>query len=353
MMRKLNCKPVILAYTVIFMAIYPPNAFLALTTTKDTIFTGFFILFLCEIAELYTDEALSVPVMVRMIIFGAMMSIFRNNGIYVFVAAFPFVLMIRSKINLKKWAAIYISIIALSLLYSDMVSNVLHIESGDPREAMSAIIQPLARIYQSVPGELSLEELLRIQKIFGENEAIPYNSYIADEPKLLFDSKFFMSEFDENMKLFFDLFRRYPTGYIDAWLATNLGNYYPLESLPRDYKVYYEIPAEDQGHSLIPWLYDRIADFSWNSSYRSSKLLTIWLNSGIVLWKLLYVMYFIFKNRNINKIALCMFPLMLFGTMFLAAGTVIRYTQPITVTLPLILAVALKKEDPSQTETGK
>ncbi len=347
-MRKLNCKSVYLIYTIVFMALYPPNAFLALTTTKDTIFTGFFILLLCEIAGLYTDEELSTAAMIRMIIFGAMMSIFRNNGFYVFIAAFPFVLLIRSKIRLKKWAVIYCSVLILSLLYSGIVSNVLHIRSGDAREAMSAIIQPLARIYQSIPGELSLEEKVRIQNIFGGNEAIPYNSYVADDPKLLFDTEFFMGEFRENMTLFLSLAKRYPTGFMDAWLATYLGNYYPLESLPRPLKVYYEIPLKDQGHSLIPWLYDKIADFAWNSSYRSSKLLTIWLNSGIVLWKLLYLMYFIISRKKTDRLALCSFPFMLFGTMFLAAGTVIRYTQPITVIIPLIFSAALYAD----TKTG-
>ena len=86
------------------------------------------------------------------------MSIFRNNGIYVFIAAFPFVLLVRSAVSLKKWAFIYAGVLILSFTYSGIVSNVFHIESGDAREAMSAIIQPLARIYHSVPGELSDEE---------------------------------------------------------------------------------------------------------------------------------------------------------------------------------------------------
>ena len=340
-MRGLKCKTVYLLYTVIFMALYPPNAFLALTTTKDTIFTGFFILLLCEIAGLFSNAALTTAALVRMILFGTMMSIFRNNGIYVFIAAFPFVLLVRSAVSLKKWAFIYAGVLILSFTYSGIVSNVLHIESGDAREAMSCVIQPLARIYNSVPGELSDTERERIRNIFDGNEAIPYVSYIADEPKLLFDTDYFMGELKENITLFFNLMRRYPAGFLDAWLATNLGNFYPLESLPRPFKVYYEIPLRDNGHSLIPWLYERISDLAWNSSYSFSRLLTIWLSSGIALWKLLYVIYFIIRKKNIDRLALCSFPFMLFGTLLLSPVALIRYTQPVTVSIPLIFAAAM------------
>ncbi len=374
MMKRLRCRPVFIIYTIFFMALYPVNAFMALTTTKDTIFTGFFVLFLCEIAGLIlihtedndktevrsggeetalhavnagTETQLSIAAMLRMIFFGVLMSIFRNNGIYVFIAAFPFVLLMRPKIGLKKWASVYFSVIALVLLYSVFVSHVLKIERGDAREALSVVIQPLARIYQSVPGELSEEEKAQIRNIFDGNADIPYNSYISDEPKLLFDTDFFFDEFRENMALFFELFQRYPTGYIDAWLATNLGNFYPLETLPRKFKVYYEIPLEDQGHSLIPQLYGKIADFAWNSTYSFSRLLTIWLSSGIVLWKLLYLMYFIIRRGNYSRLSLCMFPLLLYFTIFLGPTAVIRYTQPITISIPLILAVAMSQIEPS------
>ena len=341
MMRRLKCKTIYLLWTVFFMALYPPNAFLALTTTKDTIFTGFFILLLCEIAGLFSNAALTTAALVRMILFGTMMSIFRNNGIYVFIAAFPFVLLVRSAVSLKKWAFIYAGVLILSFTYSGIVSNVLHIESGDAREAMSCVIQPLARIYNSVPGELSDTERERIRNIFDGNEAIPYVSYIADEPKLLFDTDYFMGELKENITLFFNLMRRYPAGFLDAWLATNLGNFYPLESLPRPFKVYYEIPLRDNGHSLIPWLYERISDLAWNSSYSFSRLLTIWLSSGIALWKLLYVIYFIIRKKNLDRLALCSFPFMLFGTLLLSPVALIRYTQPVTVSIPLIFAAAM------------
>lgn len=347
-MKRLNCKWIYIVLTIAYMAFYPPNAFLALTTTKDTIFIGFFILLLCEIAIIYTDNHLSYATVIRIIVFGTMMSIFRNNGIYVFVAAFPFLLAIRPKINRRKWILMYCSVIILALCYSGFVSDILHIRSGDAREALSVIIQPLSRIYNSVPGQLSTDEIARIQKIFSGNDTIQYVSYCSDYSKFIFDTDYFFEHFGENIKLYFSLFFRYPSAYVDAWLATNLGNYYPLESLPRYYKVYYEIPLQDQGHSLIPGLYDIIANFAWNSSYRSSKLLTIWLNSGTSVWKLLYLVYYILKKKRLDKIALCMFPLMLYGTLLLAAGTVIRYSQPITMSIPLILGLALLKDRTDQ-----
>lgn len=349
-MKKMGVRSAYLLYTVFFMAFYPANVFLALTTTKDIFYLGFFLLFMCELAGLYreqSDKELSFSFL-RMIVFAGLMAWFRNNGIYAFAAAFPFILMIAPKKLIKKWIIAYVAVFAMYFAYAGFVSNILKIPPGDSREAMSAIIQPISRIYNSVPGELSEEERERIVKMFGGEVNVDYVSYCSDYSKFDFDSEFFLSEWRENLKLYFDLFKRYPTAYFDAWAATNLGNYYPLESLPRKYKVYYEIPLNDEGHSLIPRAYDFIADFAWNSSYRSSKLLTIWLNSGTTLWKLLYLLYYIIRRKDYRFLALCMLPVMTMCTLLCAAGTVIRYTQPITICIPLILTVAMgeRKEAP-------
>lgn len=342
-LRKKGCRFIYFIYIVLFMAFYPANIFLALTTTKDAVFLDFFLLMMCEISLVYDDKDRDVDrwVWIRMAVFGIFMTWFRNNGIYAFVVAFPFVMLIRPMKNIKRSALVYVTVIAGYLLYAMFVSNVLCIKGGDSREAMSSVIQPVSRILHSMPGELPEDERQRILRMFGGRDDFNYVSYCSDYSKEYFDSDFFMEEFGENMALVFRLFGRYPTAFLDAWLATNLGNYYPLESLPRPLKVYYEIPLTDEGHSLFPRVYGAIADFAWNSSYNSSKLLTIWLNSGTTLWKLLYVMYYIVRKKTYRTLSLCMMPLMMIGTLLLAAGTVIRYTQPITICIPLILVTAM------------
>lgn len=350
-MKKFNCRPVFMFYTFFFMAVYPINAFLPLTTTKDAIFLDFFLLFMCEIALLYIEDEPQDNkwIWVRMTILAVMMSVFRNNAVYAFAVSFPFVLCISKKIW-KRAAVVYVTTFIAFFLYSFFISDVLRIPGGDPREAMSAIIQPISRIYNSVPGELSEDEKYRIRRMFGGKEDVNYISYCSDYSKIDFDSGFFMEEFSENMKLYFSLFKRYPTGYLDALLATNLGNYYPLESLPRKLKVYYEIPLTDSGHSLFPAVYRFIAEFAWNSSYRNSYIITAWLNSGTTLWRLLYLIYMIVRRKDYRVLALCMLPVMTEGTLLLAAGTVMRYTQPITVCIPLILTVIISRGEKEEKE---
>ncbi len=348
-MRKMGVRSAYLLYTVFFMAFYPANIFLALTTTKDIFFLGFFLLLMCEMAQLYgeQEERERRNCFIRMAVFAGLMSWFRNNAIYAFAAGFPFILCVSPKKLFTKAALVFLAVFAMYFAYSGFVSGILKIPSGDGREAMSAIIQPVSRIYNSVPGELSDDELSRIRQMFGGEVNIDYVSYCSDYSKFDFDTGFFLREWKENLRLYFDLFKRYPTAYLDAWFATNLGNYYPLEGLPRKYKVYYEIPLTDQGHSLFPAVYERIADFAWNSSYRSSRLLTIWLNSGTTQWKLLYLLYFIVRRRDYRKLGLCALPCMMMGTLLLAAGTVIRYTQPMTLCVPLLLTVAMWAETQS------
>lgn len=343
--KRFDCRPVYMFYTFFFMAVYPVNAFLPLTTTKDAIFLDFFLLFMCEIALLYIEDKPQDNkwIWIRITILAVMMSVFRNNAVYAFAGAFPFVLCISTKIW-KKAAVVCITMFTVIILYSSFISDVLRIPSGDPREAMSAIIQPISRIYNSVPGELTEEEKDRIHRLFGGKEEVNYISYCSDYSKIDFDSGFFMEELSDNMKLYLSLLKRYPTGFMDALLATNLGNYYPLESLPRKLKVYYEIPLTDSGHSLFPAVYRFITDFAWNSSYRNSYILTVWLNSGTTLWKLFYLIYMIIRRKDYRVLALCMLPLMTEGTLFLAAGTVMRYTQPITVCIPLILTVIISRD---------
>ncbi len=343
-LRKKGCRLIYFIYIALFMAFYPVNIFLALTTTKDAIFLDFFVLMMCEISQLYDSDDVNRWVWIRMAFFGMAMAWFRNNAIYAFVAAFPFVMFLKPKKHLAKKIIVYAAVIAGYLMYSMFVSKVLQIPSGDSREAMSSIIQPVSRVLHSVPGELSEEDRAKIVAMFGGKDDFNYISYCSDYSKVYFDSAYFMSDLKGNMGFVFDLFKRYPTAFFDAWLATNLGNYYPLEGLPRPLKVYYEIPLEDAGYSLMPGVYDFIADFAWNSSYNFSRILTVYLNSGTTLWKLLYLMYYIIRCRDYRKLSLCMMPFMMEGTLLLAAGTVIRYTQPITICIPLILVTIMQKD---------
>ena len=64
------------------------------------------------------------------------------------------------------------------------------------------------------------------------------------------------------------------------------------------------------------------------------------------------MIYLIIRRKELDRLALCSFPFMLAGTLFLSPVALIRYTQPVTVSIPLILAAALYTKDADEPDAA-
>lgn len=347
-LKRLSVKTVYLIALIVLTCVFPMNALLAITTTKDVLFSVIFAIWVIEVINVITNAKEywnSKWNIIRFILFSFLLCAFRNNGIYVLVAT-AIILVFFLDANRKRWIVTTLSVAILFGILNGPVLTMAGVPKGDMREALSVIIQPLSRAYNYAGEVMPQEDKEQIEKLFGD--AVPwYIGHISDPPKSQFDSEEFKADMTKYMRLFIHEGLEYPTIYADAWIAVTYGNWYPFETLPDDtcFRVYFEFPdrtAEEYGSSLNGY-YTFLQNFSRESSFSSIPPLKFLFSNGLAFWIILAeIAYGIMKKDK--KIILMTIPsIMLWGTIMLGPVALFRYTYPLMLVNCIVIGVIWSK----------
>lgn len=328
-LRKWGYNTVYICAVLAWIVFFPMHPLMAVATTKDTFFTVCFILLVCELVKMirggYFEEKNN---RLRFMIICSFLCLLRNNGVYILIIMTPF-LMLGFKAHCKRIALICLSVIVGYYLYTGPLMDAMRIPKGDKREAMTMVIQPLARTYRDAGASLSEEEREAIRRLFGNNDPW-YESHISDAAKSQFDSKEFFDNAARYTKLYISLGVRYPDIYLDAVLANTYGNWYPHETLPDPtcYRMYFEFPAETAGEygSRLPGLYNFLQRLCRESTYLEIPFLYIIFCTGIVCWIILFLAAEIVIRGEWRKLMVFVPFGALFFTILLGPVALLRYT---------------------------
>lgn len=335
-LKKLNVNSLYVAMLMVVTVIFPLNSLMAITTTKDVMFSVIFAIWVIEIICIATGENeywCERTNTIRFIAFSLLMCAFRNNGIYVLVAT-GLIVFCLLKSGKKRWIITTMSVALVFGILNGPVLTMAGIPKGNAREAMSVIIQPLARTYNCVDDEMSQEDRASIEKLFGD--AAPwYIGHISDPPKSQFDTEEFTANKAKYMRLFVREGIEYPTVYLDALSSLTYGNWYPFETLPDDtcFRVYFEFPektAEEYGSRMKKY-YRYLQNFSRYSCFNAIYPLRIILSNGFAFWVLLAEMAYGIYKANRKMVVATIPSLMLWGTIMLGPVALFRYTYPLMI----------------------
>lgn len=278
-----------------------------------------------------------------------LLCLFRNNGVYVLIAMMPF-LMFGFKAYWKRIALLCLSVILGYCLYTGPLMDVMGIPKGDKREAMTMVIQPLARTYRDAGASLSGDEREAIRRLFGNNDPW-YEAHISDAAKSQFDSREFFADAARYIKLYIGLGVRYPDIYLDAVLANTYGNWYPHEMLPDPtcYRMYFEFPAEsaEEYGSRLPGLYHFLQKVCRESSYLKIPFVYILFCTGFVSWIILFLMAEIIIKKEWRKLMVFIPFGALFLTILLGPVALLRYTYPLMAGIPALLGITYEAALPA------
>ena len=329
------------------MCIFPMHALMAMATTKDTLFAAFVLLYMCELIDILEKRCLywhNKGRCIRFVFISFMMSVFRNNGVYVLVCG-SIVVLVFSIQYYKKTIGVLITVFLMYFLYCGPVMGGLGVETGDMREALSIVIQPLARVYNLKNDNISIKDKQRIENVFGNPEVIWYEAHKSDAAKSQFDTQFFTSELSENIKLYIKLGIEYPDVYFDALLANTYGNWYPFEKLPdtTTYRMLFEMPESDAINSCLPHFYEVLYRIGRESSYQNIPIISLFYSTGIVFWLLLWVIMRLIAYKKYMEVLVCMPLLCLFFTIMLGPVPLFRYTYPLMICLPVVFSLIGKE----------
>lgn len=353
----------------LFYALFPANSILALSTTKDVLFSAWVLLFTiyafritdqaeegCETQSTgRMNTAAELKMWVACVFWAVLMLLFRNNAVYAFVLGIPCLCIGVSRMKntnaglWKKCLLFSLTVLVLSGVGNTALKAAVGAQNGSPREMLSIPLQQMARTRvkeeETIPPELrqELERYLPSEWVFAA-----YNPYLADPVKnraVIHDDPAGL------IRTWVRLGIKYPRIYIDAFLDNSIG-YWFLED--RTHAQIYGIGRESGfgylstdnrtmpagceilQHSYLPWLRECMERIVSDNAYQKLPVIRLLFAPAFYWWLLCLYIAAVIYRRQYRLLLPAVFLVIYYMTLLLSPTVLIRYMYPFVVTVPAI-----------------
>ncbi|MDE6212576.1 MAG: hypothetical protein K2M70_03765 [Lachnospiraceae bacterium] len=366
----------------LFYGLFPTNSVLAISTTKDVLFSALVLLYTICFYRLTCDRNMQVTRKERAvcILLGVLMLLLRNNAVYAFVVSVPVLFFgmrrvkndqISQQENIlwdgraagKEYLHLSLGILLLFAVSAALLKTLTHAQSGSPREMLSVPLQQMARVWVNKEnGELMDDQSLRqeMEKYMPPEWGFSvYDPHLADRVKNI---AIIHDDPKGLIKTWIRLGMEYPGIYIDAFLDNSVGLWFLTDDThARVYGIGTEtgfgylstdnrtMPAgcEIVEHSYLPGLRAIMEKIVSDNEYEDWPVIKFLFAPALYWWLLyLYVVVVLYKKRY-REVLPAVFLVVYYLTLLLSPTVLIRYMYPLVVTVPVILSCVTseKKEE--------
>ncbi|MCM1145708.1 MAG: DUF6020 family protein [Clostridium sp.] len=355
----------------VFYALFPVHSILSLSTTKDVLFSGLVLLYVVKLYQWQNDGyQRTKSFLFSYIIISVLMLLFRNNALYAYLAAQPFIWFLwkksaggaKAKVEECRRERRYymVTVLAALLLFgaaSAGLKAAVSAQSGSPREMLSVPLQQMARTRVMHEEEIDASMRSELNAYLPEEWVFAaYNPHLADPVKnraVIHDNPAGL------IKTWLKLGVQFPMTYVDAFLDNSIGYWYIADtSHAQIYGIGTEsgfgylstdnrtMPAgcEIVEHSYLPGLRAFMERIVSDNEYQKIPILSIIFAPAFYWWLLCLYMAFYLSEKKYEKQLPAMFLLMYYLTLLLSPTVLIRYMYPCVISIPMILCLMTTKK---------
>ncbi|WP_143087373.1 DUF6020 family protein [Butyrivibrio proteoclasticus] len=337
----------------IYYGAFPTIVMYTLCSSKDGLFSAMLLLLAVLLVELLENPEAFLKNKGKCIAFIAaavLIPCFRHNGFYAYIVFVPFFLFYFRKKLSKAIAAISVTPVILYLLISTVLSTALTTSTPHHQEMLTVPIMQMARVYTYDKDSMTKEDITILESYVPEENLVKYTPRVSDLVKVGFNNELYEKDKAAFWKLWIKLFKSHPMTYVNAWLLTSYGYWYP----PANINVYkgttvytftyddssyfgYEVELPGERHSFIPIidkLYRYISIGSFHTDYKALALL---FSPGLLIIIYLYVLAYRLYKKDYRNILPFLPILLVWLTVILGPTYLVRYVVILWFALPLLL----------------
>ncbi|MDE6844327.1 MAG: hypothetical protein K2J99_00980 [Lachnospiraceae bacterium] len=351
----------------IFYALFPTNSVLAISTTKDVLFSALVLLYTITLHGIITRQKCADAdgsvgsglgnnrVWFLYVLWAVLLLLFRNNALYAFILAAPcvFLGLRRMKGEMSgTWKKYLIFTMAALILFaagSVSLKAATGAHNGSPREMLSIPLQQMARTRVKAEETLTPAEQQEVEKYLpAEWVFAAYNPYLADPVKnraVIHDDPAGL------IKAWIKMGIGHPQIYIDAFLDNSIG-YWFIED--RTHAQIYGIGTESgfgylstdnrtmpagceiTEHSYLPGLRAFMERIISDNNYQKLPVIRLFFAPAFYWWMLCMYMAVVIYRRKYRLLLPVVFLVIYYMTLLLSPTVLIRYMYPFVVTVPAI-----------------
>ncbi len=346
--------------TVLFFVLFPLHGVLAVSSTKDIIFTGIFALIFIKVLRLtenpegFCDSKKDIIEYCILLFF---LFWFRSNGIYILIFMIPFLIILLRKHRRiwKRMLLFTVLPIAAFLITENAVMTVFDIAPGPGiREMLSIPCQQLARAYDYHYDTFTDEEKKTLLEIIPE-ENLEYHTsrqMISDSIKVGLDTEKLMEDPLKYISLYFKIGLKNPKSYIEGAMLSCLATWYPDKYYQddRQYHPYIEIDMIDakaydpdylelERYSAIPAYEKALTDLFQEAQWMRIPIISSLFTLGTYVWSLFLCFVYILVRKAYKYLLPISLLIGLIITIILGPVSLIRYGYPLIFVIPLVLTL--------------
>lgn len=294
----------------------------------------------------------------------ASMVLFRNEAVYILVAAFLLCACFCRQI--KRTMYFYSAgVLAFGILVFKILFPMLSITPGSVREMLAVPFQQTARYVKEFAHEVTAEEKDAIAAILNyEKMAEKYEPNNVDSVKATYNEYASGENLADYFDAWFQMFLKHPNIYVQA----TMNNYYryfypgaiPLSINNSDWsEECMKLTNETMAPLGLEFSYpERLREIRTNYEFLRSKLdgLPIYnmlVNPALYVWVIMLCVFYGLKKGNLKVLALLMVPccMILIRLAGPCNGQYCRYMYPLMVAMPYIVPMVFSLTDSSRCVT--
>lgn len=356
--------------TILFFALFPLFPLMGISTTKDTIFSALFVVVIMKMINLCTGRIVQKAenkkksevrkLVLEMIFWMALMSLFRNNSIYgmllstVVIGGIGFGIFIKNKYNnifIKISLVLLVAVFVSSILGSAVI-KISHADVDNKGEKLSLPGQQLARVYIYQYDNLTVEEKKEIEFYYSKNALKEYIPDIADPVKNGWNYAAYRTDYKGYYRLWIKMGMKYPREYIAALLLNTQGLWHVGDLTHTGIRdSWLELKfwkSLDESHivserSLLPGLKKLITYVNNNRTYQIVPVFSVVFGPALYNWLILFAVAIAVKKKRIATVIPGVFILCYSATLLLGPCILMRYCLPFIMAAPFYCLFVLSE----------
>lgn len=355
----------------LYLGLCPPLVMFALCSAKDGLFTGMLVLQVLLLQELCREPERFLKDKKKLLLFVAAttgMMLLRNNGCYAF-AVYLVILVIymwvreknRRKRNGKGGMRfcslkVFVAGVVALLLYTGInqgLAMATHAEPSGHQELLTVPIMQLARTCAYEPNSLTDGQKETLYRYLPKEAILRYTPKLSDGVKRSFDNTVYEQDKAGFWKLWAQIGAEHPFSYLNAWLMTSYGFWYPdtVIDVYRGNTVFtytygdssyfgYEVEEPGTRESRIPWLSELYRRMSLELFQQKVPVLSMLFSPGFLFWCMMFGLGFMLNRRrkegSVEAVVPFVLPVLVLLTFLLGPTYLVRYVVFWWVLVPLL-----------------
>ena len=354
MIRKRSSTRILPNLTIAFYCLHPANAIMAISTTKDVLFSAFVLLsLLISITLLNGKEKHQTMLSVFMVITLLLTALFKNGAIVFLIYCAVVSLFKIRKLYWKRLFIIFTTSICLFFGVDGFLANTFHAEPIPKKEMLNVVAQQFGRIHTYIDDPETQQQIDKYVS-FTTNK---YRPYIADPVKHYFREDV-EKQIGEVLKLSKELFFRFPLMSIDSLLYTTKGFWHigditfsRITGLGNRIGGYLQtVIREDYGlsaDSKIPWLEQFLERIVSDNKYEHIPIISILFSPAFYTY--IFMFTFLGLKSLKSKYTACLPTFIIMSlAMFLCPCIIVRYVFCFMICSPVFVWLLQDQIDSAQ-----